>query len=185
MSDDAFVFLGLDDDESRASVTIDAQVEWLLERGIIIPAVDPNCSARSYRGGPALMDALDSAWVSRWRYSSHDLPYSGLQVRHGWHICDPGENFDPPPCPRCGATYAGSTPITDHLIEWHDTKTEPIIACPSCGSPSLVGDWDHVWFAYCTYASLSMQDWWPLNEDFRLELLHRIGRRPRFLYNRI
>ncbi len=98
-----------------------------------------------------------------------------------WEFESNFDGFEWPPCPRCGThLFEGST--KELVFEWIDTRVEPTAVCPSCGCTDLLGNFEHVWSGYCTYASLPFVNSWSLNKTFEREPLQRIGGRSRVLY---
>lgn len=192
MSDHFQVVVDLAATADTAVRQAQSALDWMTESGIVVPIPGSRRAdfGATYMDGPQMRSVLaDRAAFDK--YAQHQrtigppthrqLWTDGVTVTRERSVFDPGENYEEPPCPRCG------TPLVDHmgLFEHWWAGSEPIADCPACDFAALLGDWRHPFGIYVGHVGIQFNNWYMLDPAF-LELLgERLGPRPRVIYQHL
>jgi hypothetical protein len=143
--------------------------DFLLTRKII--EAGSATKPRSWVHGSGFLSALEP----NQRCSSSD----GVEIATDRVVHDPGANYEPPVCARCGTAVDTHEHI--ELMEPWLIGPEPTMSCQSCGWTALVGDWPADWAIAVGAPAVRFHNWPILAPEFVAELREVLGGRCKFV----
>ena len=147
---------------------------WLLKEGVVSPNSkrDELWQPSEWMPGPRWRDVVEEGSWNEYFIGTANI---GVDVEVERQVHHPVENYEPPPCRRCGAILPPD--IHDDTIEPWLAGDEPTVVCPNCGWSALIGDWP-AQFGFAIGAPAIVFNNWPMfKEPFLAELRALLGGR--------
>lgn len=144
--------------------------DWLVAKRIIEPELtDCTLGGPGHRPGPEHARALESA-----EFEVPRLWTNGFQIETGrtvFHTIS-GQLT----CRACGARFEPQGGWFDAVSVWYEGDDDVTFACPECGKPERLTEWDGEW--PWGFGNLGFTFWnWPrLSERFVHEASEQLGR---------
>jgi len=178
MSEHAVIVCELSATRAEAPERARAAKQWLLERGIIQPnaARDELWQPCEFLPGPHAIDVAPEFALEHWR----NLWNNGVDIVAERRLHHPIENYDPPPCPTCGAARVDH-PVADSFDPWLEGQ-ELLAVCAGCGESHLLGDWVSAFSWYVAEIAVYFHNWPIIDGAFFEELGALLGPRWRIVY---
>ncbi|MFP2905228.1 hypothetical protein ACLESD_09260 [Pyxidicoccus sp. 3LFB2] len=145
--------------------------DWLVAQRIIEPELtDCTLGSPGHRPGTEHAKALNP--------SDSEVPRlwtNGLQIQTGrtvFHTIG-GELT----CRPCGARFEPQREWFDAVGVWYEGDDDVTFACPECGKPERLTEWDGEWPWGFSNLGFTFWNWPPLSERFVREVSEQLGRR--------
>ncbi len=178
MSERAVIVCELSTTRADAPECVRVVKQWLLERGVIEPnaARHERLQPSEFRAGPRAIGVAPEFAMEHWR----NLVNNGVDVVCARNLYHPVENYEPPPCPTCGAARVDH-PLAESVEQWLDGE-EPVAVCAACSKGHPLGDWVSEFSWYVAEIAVSFNNWPTIDRPFIEELGGLLGPRWRIVY---
>jgi hypothetical protein len=110
-----------------------------------------------------------------------ELTNNGVDIVFARTVHHPIGNYEPPLCPRCGASGEDTMGLLERWLEGE----EPRIDCAACGRSYLLGDASGTFNAYVAEVAVRFNNWPGLTASFLEELGRVLGPRCRAIYEHL
>jgi hypothetical protein len=175
VGENAIVIVELDVPAGVAISRATEVADWLLAEGVVV---------RNDKRRPAqpseFLPGPQSSRVAPDTAARGTLLNSGVDIIAERAFHHPVENYEPPPCPVCGAPIDPDLHLS-LLGQWL-SGDEPSVTCQSCNASSRIGDWVSEYSYYVGNLAIRFNNWTRLADTFTGDLGARLGSRWRVVY---
>lgn len=171
MGDDFQILVDKDVLEDEAPRSAERVREWLVSRRIVAPELsDCALGGPGHRPGPWHARVLDDP-----SSQALDAETNGVQLQVGRNVF--WTNFEDLTCRACEHRFAPAEGWSEAVEAWSEGDDAVTFACPRCGRPERLADWDGEFPWGFGHLGLTFWNWPPLSASFMREVAGLLGHR--------